>query len=87
VASTTVSDRTATRTEVLALRRQLQELAAAQRLTGARVDAAGTIIVHPADAGYGSLRRFAAAASKRVGVWVNVITDDVPAAQTPAEPL
>ncbi|MHB1999442.1 MAG: hypothetical protein ACYCSI_04555 [Solirubrobacteraceae bacterium] len=87
MSSTTVSDRTATRAEVLALRRQLRDLATAQHLTAARVDAAGTIIVHPADAGYGSLRRFAVAASKRVGVWVNVITDDVPAAEVHAEPL
>jgi len=82
-----VSDRTATRAEVLQGRVQLRRLAAAERLSTARVDAAGTVIVHSEAPGYGPLRRFATAASKQIGVWVNVITHDVPAAQTDAEPL
>lgn len=87
MSSTTISDRTATRDEVLKLRAQLRGLAAAEQLTEARVDAAGTVIVHSEAPGYGPLRRFATAASGRVGVWVNVITDDVPAAEVQSEPL
>ena len=87
MSSTTIRDRTATRDEVLKARDQLRGLAAAEHLTGARVDAAGTVIVHSAAPGYGPLRRFATAASSRVGVWVNVITDDVPAAEARSEPL
>ncbi len=34
--------------------------------------------------GYGPLRRFAAAASGLVGAWVNVVTDDAPAAEVSA---
>jgi hypothetical protein len=45
------------------------------------------VIVHSEAPGYASVRRFAAAASSVVGAWVNVITDDVPAARTSAEPL
>jgi hypothetical protein len=87
VSSTTVSDRTATRDEVLRLRDQLRGLAADEHLTGVRVDPAGTVIVHSEAVGYGPLRRFATAASRRVGVWVNVVTDDVPAAEVRSEPL
>ncbi|MGH9065956.1 MAG: hypothetical protein ACRD0J_00290, partial [Acidimicrobiales bacterium] len=67
--------------EVVAAREPLRRLAASESLTGARVDPAGTVIVHSEAPGYGPLRRFAAAASGVVGVWVNVITDDVPAAE------
>lgn len=87
MSSTTISDRTATRDEVLKLREPLRGLAAAEQLTGARVDTTGTVIVHSEAPGYGPLRRFATAASARVGVWVNVITDDVPAAEVQSEPL
>jgi hypothetical protein len=80
-------DRTATRDEVLAQRRALRALAARHNLGDPRVDATGTIVVHSDAAGYGPLRRYAAAASKLVGVWVNVITDDAPAAGAAAEAL
>lgn len=85
--STTTRDRTATRAEVLGSRDRLRVLAASEGLTEERVDATGTVIVHSDAAGYGPLRRFATAASSLVGVWVNVITDDVPAAEVPAETL
>ncbi len=87
MSSTTISDRTATRDEVVKVRDQLRGLAVAERLARARVDASGTVIVHSEAPGYGPLRRFATAASSRVGVWVNVITDDVPAAEVQSEPL
>lgn len=81
------SDRVASRSEVLAHRAKLAELARASGLSGARADAAGVVIVHSDAPGYAAVRRFAAAASRVVGAWVNVITDDVPAARTSADPL
>lgn len=87
MASTTISDRTATRQEVLGARKRLGELAAVERLSAVRVDIAGTVIVHSEAAGYGPVRRFATSASNEVGAWVNVITDDVPAAEVASEAL
>ena len=81
------ADRSATRAEVLAARKPLRELAGRHGLTEPRVDAAGTVIVHSDEAGYASVMRYADASAKTVGVWVNVITDDVPAAQVDTEAL
>jgi hypothetical protein len=80
-------DRTATRDEVFAQRRALRALAAGHRLADPRVDATGTVVVHSDAAGYGPLRRYATEASKLLGVWVNVITDDAPAAGAATEAL
>ncbi|MHB8294731.1 MAG: hypothetical protein ACYDH5_08950 [Acidimicrobiales bacterium] len=87
MSGTTMTERTATSAEVLGVADRLRRLAATEGLSDARVDATGTVIVHSDAAGYGPLRRFASAASSTVGVWVNVITDDVPAAEVPAQPL
>ena len=87
MSDTTTTERTATRAEVLGAAYRLRRLAATEGLSDARVDAVGTVIVHSDAAGYGELRRFATAASDVVGVWVNVITDDVSAAEVPAQPL
>jgi hypothetical protein len=81
------NDRVATRSEVLAHRAELAALARANGLGAARADRAGVVIVHSDAPGYGAVRRFATAASRVVGAWVNVITDDVPAASTSADPL
>jgi hypothetical protein len=83
----TSTDRLASRAEVLEHRERLADLARANGLTEVRADAAGVVIVHSEAPGYASVRRFAAAASSVVGAWVNVVTDDVPAARTSAEPL
>ena len=48
------------------------------------INNAGALSSEP---GYGSVRRFASEASTHVGVWVNVITAEVLAAQVAAEPL
>jgi hypothetical protein len=87
MSSVATGDRTATRDEVLAARRTLRQLAVRHGLAHPRVDATGTVVVHSDDPGYGSLRRYAMAASKSLGVWVNVITDDAPAAQVATEAL
>lgn len=80
-------DRTATRGEVLAARTVLRQLAMRHGLSEPRVDAAGTVIVHSDEPGYGPLMRYADAAAKAVGAWVTVITDDAAAAQVDTEAL
>lgn len=87
MSGTVLNDRLATRDEIVKLRGQLRELAASEKLSDVRVDATGTVIVHSEALGYGPLRRFATAASSRIGAWVNVITDDVPAAEVQTELL
>jgi len=74
-------DRSATRAEVLAARSALRQLAGRYGLSHPRVDVAGTVIVHTTDPGYATLMRYAEAAAKTIGAWVNVISDDAPAAQ------
>lgn len=85
--STTTSDLSATRDQVLAHRAQLRQMASEEGLSKLRVDVAGTVIAHTDAPGYGPLRRFATAASGLVGAWVNVVTDDVPAAEVSASAL
>lgn len=88
VTHVTTSDRLATRSEVLASRRVLKKLAAEFGLTQARIAADGAVIVHSDESGYRVVMRYAQAASKAVGAWVNVVTDDAPAAQgVDTEPL
>jgi hypothetical protein len=77
----------ATRSEILTHRVELAALARAHGLRDPRTDSTGVIIVHADAPGYGAVRRFATAASQTVGAWVNVITDDVPAARTSTDPL
>lgn len=81
------SNRCANRDEVLGARKALRQLAERQGLPLPRVDVSGTVIVHTLEPGYGQLRRYAIAAAKVVGVWVNVITDDSRAAQVDTEVL
>jgi ABC-type sugar transport system substrate-binding protein len=87
MSSLVTGERRATRAEVLAARKALRELAKAQGLSEPRVDAVGTVIVHSDDPGYGPVMRYADAATKALGVWVNVVTDDATAAQVDAEAL
>lgn len=84
---TVIPDRVATRAEVLSQRRRLAELAAEYGLEQPRVDERGTVIVHSREPGYRLLARYATGAARLVGAWVNVITDDVPAAEVDAEAL
>lgn len=70
-------ERTATRDEVLAGRRRLRELTAAEGLRSVRVDATGTVLVASDQDGYAAVRRFAASAIEALGTgWVRVVTDD-----------
>lgn len=77
---TTATDRVATRDEVVSRRDALRRLAQEHGLVNPRVSTTGTLVVHSDDPGYRTVRRFATAASDLVGAWVNVVTDDVPAA-------
>jgi hypothetical protein len=82
--------RTATRREVLEVREELRLLAEAHGLRDPRVDQLGAVIVTPPDddPGYGSLKRFAAAAAEAVGARVNVVSSDAsPVASTDTTPL
>ena len=81
MASVATGDRTATEAEVIAVRQQLRDAAERHGLTQPRVDEIGTLIVGSHEPGYGQIRRFAAEAATIAGVWVNVIADDVDAAQ------
>ena len=80
-------DRTATRDEVLSERGFLVRLGEQHGLGELRVLVDGTIVAHVAEESYGPIKRFASAAAERLGAWVNVIRDDVPGAEGPAEPL
>lgn len=60
----TSEERTATHDEVLAGRQRLRELAAAEGLRRARVDASGTVLVASDQRGYAAVRRFATAATE-----------------------
>jgi hypothetical protein len=89
VSATAPVEPTASRDQVLAARERLRRLAADHRISRPRVDAIGTVVVTmPADdPGYRSLTHFAADAAEVVGVWVNVVADDAPAAATDTTPL
>jgi len=87
MSKTVTPDRVATRAEVLRQRRRLADLAAEYGLGEPRVDERGTVIVRSAEPGYRLLARYATDATRLVGAWVNVITDDVPAAEVNAEAL
>ena len=87
MSSLVTGDRSATRSEVLAARRVLRQLAGQYGLSRARVDVTGTVVVHSDELGYAAVRHYASAAARQLGVWVNVITDDASAAQVDTDPL
>jgi len=66
---------------VLAHRGALRSLADAHGLRAPRLAASGSVVIHSDDPGYQDVRAFATKASELVGAWVNVITDDAPAAR------
>lgn len=80
-------DRRATVGEVAAKRVELRALAAGHRFGAVDLAADGMIVVHTDDPGYRNLARFAGEASRLVGAYVQVITDDVAAASVPTTPL
>lgn len=81
------ADRRATVGEVAAKRVELRLLASKHRFESVRLAADGMIVVHTDDPGYRALARFAGEASRLVGAYVQVITDDAAAAVVPTTPL
>lgn len=81
------ADRRATAGEVTAKRVELRALASRHRFDAINVAADGMIVVHTDDPGYRNVARFAGEASRLVGAYVQVITDNVAAAAVPTNPL
>lgn len=81
------ADRRATASEVTAKRGELRDLASRHRFDTIEVAADGMIVVHTNEPGYRDLARFAGGASRLVGAYVQVITDNVAAASVPTNPL
>jgi hypothetical protein len=75
-----ITDGKASATEVQAHANALRALAEELGLGSPGVRDDGAIVIHPNDAGYRSANRFASGASRIVGDYVHVITDDVPGA-------
>jgi hypothetical protein len=75
-----ITDGKASAGEVLAHARELRALAEALGLGPPAVRDDGAVVIHPSDDGYRSANRFASGASRIVGEYVHVITDDVPGA-------
>ena len=81
------SDRRATFAEVEAQRARLRSLAQDCGLVAPRLRRDGTVIVHDSGPGYRAVSRFSGAASRLVGAYVHVVTDDVVGSRGDAEPL
>lgn len=80
-------DRKATREEVATHADELRRLVAQHGYAAARLRSDGALIVHDDSVGYQRANRLAGAASRVVGAYVPVITDDVPAAEASAPAL
>lgn len=81
------ADRRATAGEVIARRVELRSLASQHRFGSIRLAADGMIVVHTDDPGCRDVARFAGEASRLVGAYVQVITDDVTGASVPTTSL
>jgi hypothetical protein len=78
--NTVVADRRATLAEVLAHADAIRRLIIAYNLGAPRIRADGAVFVHSDESGYGSVNRLSMVASRMVGAYVHVLTDDVPGA-------
>lgn len=74
------ADRKATSEEVRGHAETIRQLARKLGLGAPRLRDDGTLVIHSDDLGYRDANRFSAVASRVVGAYVHVITDDVPAA-------
>jgi hypothetical protein len=68
------------RTQAAAIRRLANELG----LTAVRLRDDGTVVIHSSDPGYRTADRLSASASRQLGAYVHVITDDVRERSPPA---
>jgi len=71
-------DRRATLDEVVEHRDLLRALARRHHLEQPRLRSDGSLVVHPANAGYLDVARFVEEASRAIGAHVYVVTDDTP---------
>jgi alkylated DNA nucleotide flippase Atl1 len=81
------ADRLATTAEVLTKRAELRSLAERYGFEVVALIDDGTLIVPNAGPSYRQIARLAGEASRLVGAYVQIITDDVPAASVPTRPL
>lgn len=79
------ADRKATRDEVRARADVIRRTARDLGLAALRVRDDGTIVIHSDEPGYHTANRLSAEASRVVGAYVHVITDDVPGAASARE--
>lgn len=79
-------ERKATRSEVRAHGDAIRRLAAGLGLADPRVRRDGAVVIHSEEPGYRSVNRLSTEASRVVGAYVHVITDEVPGA-VDVEPL
>ena len=80
-----VADARAGNSERLAITSSI--VALSHRFDEARLAVDGTIVVRSEAPGYRAVARFAGEASRLVGAYVQVITDDVPGALVPTSAL
>ena len=73
-------DPKANREQVLEHKMAIRQFAADLGLTNPRIRDDGTVVVHSDEPGYGSVFRLSDLATDEFGVYVLVITDDVPGA-------
>ncbi len=79
------ADRKATREEVLARAPAIRQTALEFGLPPLRLRDDGTVVMHSDEPGYRAANRLSAAASRVVGAYVHVITDDVAGAASARE--
>jgi hypothetical protein len=79
--------RRATIDEVTAKRSELRSLALRHGFGEVRMAADGLMVVHSDAPGYRAVARFAGEASRLVGAYVQLVTDDVPAASLATDAL
>jgi len=82
MADSVVADRKPTRSEVLAHAAAIRRLATELNLGHLRLRDDGAVVIHSSDPGYRTANLLSAAASREVGAYVHVITDDVPGARS-----
>ena len=80
VGQNVVADRKATAAEVRVHAAAIRELAHRTGLGQPQLRDDGTLVVHSDEAGYRAVNRLSGEASRIVGTYVHVITDDAPAA-------
>jgi len=85
VSDALTADHKATREEVLAWAGAIRQAAQKLGLPALRLRDDGTVVIHSDEPGYHAANQLSADASRVVGAYVHVITDDVPGAASARE--